>query len=225
MIPPVTKLQQRDTARLIPSKYSVTDDSVLTRIANDDDHLQILFELDGLANDRLRAQADQLPGIAAQELVTDTPYASIVNAAFCHANPTGARFNGPDRGAWYASFAAQTSLAEVHFHHALWLQETKHFFDSITYDTYLADFDATFHDIRNLPEFKDCLASDDYRKAQSLAVDLRDAGSAGVIYPSARADGDCIVCFQPKQVTNVRKTTTYRLTWSGEPQATITRET
>jgi len=80
--PPQTHIAQNDTARLIPSKYSPDEASVLTRIADDDGHLQTIFALDAAANDRLRAMADQLGGIAAAELVTDAPFASVINAAF-----------------------------------------------------------------------------------------------------------------------------------------------
>ena len=223
MTPPLTPLVVHDTARLIPSKYSSDEDSVLTRLADDNDHLDVIFALDHAANDRLRAQADLLPGIATSELVADVPYASIINAAFCHASPNGARFNGPDRGAWYAGFNVRTSLAEVSFHHALWLQETNYFYDSITYDTYLADFDGAFHDLRHQPAFADCLDPDDYRAAQALAADLFARNATGIIYPSARAAGDCIACFQPKAVANVRKEKRYRLTWSGAQTPDITQ--
>ncbi len=38
---------------------------------------------------------------------------SISNGAFSHPHPLGSRFNGPDRGAWYAAFDLSTSQAEV----------------------------------------------------------------------------------------------------------------
>lgn len=223
MTPATTQIDAQDTARLIPSKYSPDEASVLTRIADDDAHLSVIFALDDVANDRLRAAADQLTGISANELVTHVPYASVINAAFCHAGPTGARFNGPDRGAWYASLQVATSLAEVSFHHALALQQTGTFHDSITYDTYLADMCGTYHDLRH-DDFKDCLLPDDYRPAQALAADLLAKQATGVIYPSVRGPGDCIACFHPKQVENVRKSTRYRLTWAGSPEPETTIE-
>jgi hypothetical protein len=45
--------------------------------------------------------------------VFGVPNYRIVNAAFVHAHPLGSRFNGPDRGAWYAGFEVETSQAEV----------------------------------------------------------------------------------------------------------------
>jgi RES domain len=89
---------------------------VLARIADDDGHLRDIFDLDNATNDRLLAENNLLPGIGIHELVFGIPHYRIVNAAFCHAHPLGSRFNGPDRGAWYACFELETSQAEVAFH-------------------------------------------------------------------------------------------------------------
>ena len=113
--PATILVRANDTHRLIPSRYSLGDASVLGRIAENDADLAALFDLDGATNDRLIGQADLLPGIDARELLFGVPYASIVNAAFCHAHPLGSRFNGPERGAWYAAQALRTAQAEVIF--------------------------------------------------------------------------------------------------------------
>lgn len=118
-LPPILLVRQFDTHRLIPSKYSLAQDSVLTRIADDDAHLGDLFDLDAATNDRLLAENDILPGIGVHELVFGVPHYRIVNAAFTHAQPLGSRFNGPERGAWYAAFAIETAQAEVAFHKAV----------------------------------------------------------------------------------------------------------
>ena len=115
-IPETTLVRRYDSHRLIPSKYHVGGDSVLARIASDDAHLADIFDLDHATNDRLLAENRLLPGIGVHELVFGVPYYRIVNAAFTHAHPLGSRFNGPDRGAWYAAFAVETAQAEVAFH-------------------------------------------------------------------------------------------------------------
>ena len=114
-LPPVKPISQVDTHRLVPSKYLPNGDSVLTLIADDEAHLRAIFELDDATNDRLRGERGLLPGIGPDELLSGVPHASIVNATFCHAHPLGSRFNGPDRGAWYAGFELETSQAEVAF--------------------------------------------------------------------------------------------------------------
>ncbi|WP_119270930.1 RES family NAD+ phosphorylase [Taklimakanibacter deserti] len=221
-LPKVSLLRRYDTHRLIPSKYSQSGDSVLTRIADSDAHLRDIFELDHATNDRLLAENDLLPGIDTHELVFGVPYYRIVNAAFCHAHPLGSRFNGPDRGAWYAAFEVETAQAEVAFHKGVELAEVGWFHEEVTYDDYLADISAEFHDIRDDKAFADCLAPDSYVASQRLAQQLLAAGSLGVVYPSVRKpSGNCLACFRPTLVTNARKDATYVFRWEGQAEPIV----
>ena len=214
--PPLTAVRQLDTVRLIPSRYAVSDDSVLTRIAPDDATLAVIFDLDNATNDRLVAQANLRPGIGIDELVFGVPHYRIINAAFCHAHPLGSRFNGPDRGAWYAGTRPETALAEVIFHKSVALAEVNCFYDNISYDAYHADLASDFHDLRDQPDLRSCLDPDSYVDSQALADRLLEAGSAGIIYPSVRHEGGtCIACFRPAIVAHVRKYQRLRLIWSG----------
>lgn len=224
MTPLLHRVARKDTHRLISSKYSPKEDSVLALIANDDEHLKAIFDLDNATNERLLAERQLLPGISAQELVFGVPYASVVNASFTHAHPVGSRFNGPDRGAWYAAFELPTSQAEISFHKSVALAEIGRFHDEVTYDDYLADFNSDFHDLRKSPAYAACLAPDSYVESQKLAEDLLAAGSHGVVYPSVRrARGTCLACFVPALVTNIRKAHTYRFAWTGKPTPKITQ--
>ena len=221
-LPLASFIRRSDTHRLIPSKYTDSGDSVLARIANDSDHLADIFDLDNATNDRLLAEHELLPGIGIDELVFRIPYASIINAAFTHAHPLGSRFNGPDRGAWYAAFEVETSQAEVAFHNAVDLAEIERFDDEVTYDDYLADFRAEFYDIRDNQAFAEYLNPNSYVESQGLAERLLASGSLGIVYPSVRrARKTCIVCFRPALVTNVRRGKTYRFVWDGSPTPTI----
>ncbi len=221
--PPVSLVRQCDTHRLIPSKYSPGSTSVLLRIADSDKHLQNLFELDHATNERLWAENGFLPGIGSSELVFGIPNYRIINASFTHAHPLGSRFNGPDRGAWYAAFALKTAQAEVAFHKSIEYAEIGRFDDSITYDDYLADFSSSFHDLRHSPKFKFALNRDSYFASQALGERLLEAGSLGMVYPSVRhSGGTCVACFRPTLVTNVRKDKTYCFTWSDSPTPKIT---
>jgi RES domain-containing protein len=214
-LPPATLIRQFDTHRLIPSKYSPGGESVLVRIADDDRHLQDIFDLDNATNDRLKAENNLLPGIGVDELVFGVPYYRIVNAAFCHAQPLGSRFNGPDRGAWYAAFELATAQAEIAFHKSIELAEIGWAEESVTYDDYLADFSAELHDIREPRNFKRCLDPDSYVASQELAQQMLAEGALGIVYPSVRRPkGTCLACFRPALVMNVRKGETYRFSWN-----------
>src|SRR5712692_3902720 len=182
MTPPRTGLVRRnDTHRLIPSQSGEDGESALERIADDDAHLRDILELDHATDERVLAEGNRLAGIGIHELVFGVPQYQVVNAAFCHAHPLGSRFNGPDRGAWYAAFELETSQAEVAFHKAIELAEVNWFEEEITCDDYLADFSADLHDLRNDDRFADCLAPDSYVASQEVALRLLGAGSLGVI--------------------------------------------
>jgi RES domain-containing protein len=222
-LPPVTRVRRRDTHRLILSKYSPGGDSVLAEIAEDNQQLRDIFDLDGATNDRLLAENQRLPGIGVHELVFGFPYSSVVNASFTHAHPLGGRFNGPDRGAWYSAFELRTAQAEVAFHKTVQLAEVNRFVDEVTYDDYLADFNGAYNDLRTAPAFAAALNPDDYSVSQRLAEQLLDTGSAGVVYPCVRRPrGTCICCFRPALVTHVRKDARYRFQWAGSPTPVIT---
>lgn len=224
--PPTARLDRSATHRLISSRYRDDGASVLVRIAQDDVHLQDIFDLDHATNDRLLAENDLLPGIGIGELVFDVPRYRIINAAFCHARPDGSRFNGPDRGAWYAGFELETSQAEVIFHKTVALAEIDCFEDSVTYDDHLADFRSEFHDLRDAPAFEACLAPDSYVASQTLAAGLLKQGSAGIVYPSVRQPGGTnLVCFRPALVSNVGLGSTFRFTWRGDPTPLVELET
>ncbi len=213
-LPPVGLVRRYDTHRLVPSKYGESGDSVLVRIASGAGDLAAIFDLDNATNDRLLAENDLLPGIDSHELIFGIPYFRIVNAAFCHAHPLGSRFNGPDRGAWYAAFEIETALAEVAFHKRIELAEIGWGEEAVTYDDYLADFSAELHDIRGQAAFAASLDPDSYVASQALAERLLAAGSLGIAYPSVRRPpGDCLACFRPALVANVRKDATWRLSW------------
>ncbi len=197
IIPKLTSLRQFDTCRLIPSRFADVEDSVLAPLAEDGDVLRDLFELDNATNERLRGEYGGLPGIGVDELVFGVPNFRIINAAYTYPRPEGSRFNDGERGAWYCAFEVATSLAEITFHKTVEYQEIGRFDDSVTYQTLLADFTSTFHDIRGIESYGDCLDPTSYIESQKLADDLLNAGSMGVIYPSVRHDGG--VCLAPSR--------------------------
>lgn len=210
-LPPVTEIRLRTTHRLIPSKYSESG-TVLSRLTEDEKTLSELMQLDSATNDRLIGEEGKLPGIGVHELVYGIDYAHIVNAAFTHASPDGGRFNGSDRGAWYAGLERETSLVEVAFHKQRQLEEVNWPEEEIsTFDDYLADFTMPVHDLTAAKaQFKKYLRPEPipecYAEPQKLARELLARQSNGILYPSVRhAGGRCLVCFRPALVYNVRR--------------------
>lgn len=210
-LPSVTDVRLRTTHRLIPAKYSESG-TVLSRLTDDDKTLHELMQLDSATNDRLLGEEGLLPGISVHELVYGVDYGHIVNAAFTHAAPTGGRFNGNDRGAWYAGLERETALTEVAFHKQRQLEEVNWPEDEVsTFDDYLADFTMPVHDLTPArPQFTKYLRPDPipecYAEPQKLATELLAQRSNGILYPSVRrAEGHCLVCFRPALVYNVRR--------------------
>ncbi len=206
--PKLRNIERDDTHRLIPYRYSDRGRPILDRLAEGDNELlSDLTELEGATNDRLLGESGRLPGISTMELVSGFPLAHIVNAAFTHASPLGARFSNAARGAWYAAFEMETAHKEVVFHRLAELQEAGWTEEEVSpYIDYLADFRHDFHDIRGIRDFGDCLNPDSYADSQALGGKLLNSGSAGIVYPSVREkDGVCIACFRPPLVLNVRE--------------------
>jgi hypothetical protein len=226
VLPRLSDVSRNNTHRLIPFRYSDKDESVLARLTDDLDDLNALFELEGATNDRLLGEAGLLPGISVRELVFGLSYSHIVNAAFTHSRPLGNRFNGPERGAWYAAFSRQTSELEVAYHKSKELQEIKWQQEEIfIYVDFLADFRGRFHDIRDDRAFESCLDPAGYAASQRLARELLEAGSGGVVYPSVRHKaGTCIACFRPALVNNVRKGPQVSITFKNAFAPPVIRE-
>jgi hypothetical protein len=205
--PPLSYIQQNDTHRLIPARHADSEESVLARLAGRAQDLDALFELEGATNDRLIGEANLLPGITVHELVFGVSNWHIINGCFCHAAVGGSRFNGPDRGAWYAAYSLATSQIEVAFHFAQGLREVNwQEPETVVFRDYRADFNCQLHDLRQGSRYAAYLDPDDYGASQQLARQLLDKGSAGMVYPSVRHEGGtCIACFRPALVGNVRK--------------------
>ncbi|MDQ6700760.1 MAG: hypothetical protein M3Z36_11320, partial [Acidobacteriota bacterium] len=98
-MPPVTALHLKDTHRLVASRYPPV--GILDVVADWHD-LDLMFELEAWTNDRISTQLGYLHTIPRAEWVMGKPMSSVIMAAFCHPRAGGSRFNGPDRGSWYA---------------------------------------------------------------------------------------------------------------------------
>jgi len=211
------------THRLIPEKYSKAE-SVLETLKLPEQVLTELSELDAATNERKVAEGGRSVGIRPHELVFGVPEAHIVNAAFSHPGPDGARFSSSRRGAWYAGVEFETSVAEVTFHRRRFLRNVRHakFQGRHTFDyaDFLADFHGKFHYL-DADEQESCLQSGPipgcYRASQILAERLLYEGSLGMVYRSVRHPaGTCVVCFRPALVLNPQREALCRITLDTE---------
>jgi RES domain-containing protein len=211
-------LDQAGTHRLIPAKFAdKAGDSVLQTLPLPAEVLSDLSELDAATNERRVAERGGNPAIGPRELLFGVPEADIVNAAFTHPGPYGGRFNSAQRGAWYAGFELETSIAEVAFHRRRFLADARiHGPVALDYQEFLADFSGAFHTL-SAAERKDCLQPEPvpqcYGVSQALSNRLLFEGSNGIVYPSVRQpSGTCLACFRPALIFHPRRNQQLRLT-------------
>jgi hypothetical protein len=214
MEPQEILVRWKATARLVPSRFPVA--GLFDRVADAGD-LDAIFELEGWTNDRISAELGVINSVARDEWVVGQPMASVVMAAFCHPRPGGARFSDERRGAWYAARTIDTALVESIYQRTREIAEVGAFDTRMQVRLYLADFSARFHDIRSSADAA-LYSPDDYSASQRFARDLLHGGSNGVVYRSVRhSPGQCIACFRPPLVRNVRVGGHYEYRWDGGP--------
>jgi hypothetical protein len=216
----VTQVRLTDTCRLVPSLYPSV--GILDRVATPED-LPYIFELETWTNDRISTELGLLHRIPRDEWIVGRPMASVVMAAFCHPRSGGGRFNGSDRGAWYAGTELATAHAEIAYHRSRELAEIGVWETRMQFRLYLADFDCEFHDVRPRTPRNNLLHDpNSYEASQALARELLAAGANGVIYRSVRRrGGECVASFRPAQVGNVRTGAHYEYRWEGTASPNI----
>jgi len=199
--------------------------AVLASLVDDDDELDLLAEIEGATSSRLIAEERGISGLDANELVHDVPHAHFINASFAYAKPQQPnRFNGANRGAWYAALEVATCLAEVGYHLANALADAGDFNATVEYGELFCSLAGEFLDLRQAPS-NPSLDPDKWKAypiGNALADSARAAGLNGIIYPSVRhKGGTCIVALRPAAVQSVRQGAIYRMTWRGNPTPTL----
>ena len=198
---------------------------VLMPLVDSEDELAQLGEIEGATSARLMAQERGISGLAANELVYDVPHAHFINASFAYARPQQPnRFNGANRGAWYAALALQTCLAEVGFHLTNALADAGDFNATVEYAEMFCSLAGDFVDLRQRPQHPSLGAdiATAYPLGNVLADQARAEGLNGIIYPSVRHQGGtCLVALRPAAVQSVRQGDVYRMTWRGQPEPVI----
>jgi RES domain-containing protein len=191
-------------------------------LADNDDELALLAEIEGATSGRLIAEERGLGALTAAELVHGVPHAKFINASFAYAKPRQPmRFNPADRGAWYAALAVETCIREVGHHLTKALADAGDFNAVVEYGEMHASMSGVFVDLRGHPKH-DCLNPDPrvgYPAGNTVAAAARGAGHNGIIYPSVRhPGGTCLAALWPNVVQSVAQGAMHRLIWSGSPE-------
>lgn len=184
--------------RLIPSQFPPI--GLFDTVARAAD-LDAVMELVGWTNDRL--VAERLARLPRAEWVFGRANASIVMAAFLHAPVAGARFSGPDLGAWYAAARLETAIAEVGHHLRREAFARRLPMAARRYRAYRCRLEGRYRDIRGIddPALYD---SASYGASQMFGESLRAAGEDGIVYDSLRHAGGMAICaYRPSKVLDV----------------------
>ncbi len=183
----------------------------------------MMIELESWTNDRIRTELGILHRLPKSEWVNGRAFSSVIMAAFCHARPSGGRFNSRDRGAWYTALTLETAQAEIAFHRTKELAEVGVFETFVQMRAYYSDFEGEVHDARPAtPANEPYHHSESYTASQLLAAELLADGANGIVYRSVRHEtGECLACFRPKMVENVRPGLFYEFRWEGFPTPRI----
>jgi hypothetical protein len=179
-----------------------------------------LAEIEAATSGRLRAE-----GIGALA-PGGRPHAAFVNAAFAYFRPAERnRFNGPERGAWYAALAVGTALAEVAFHLGRELARVGEWRAVVEYAEMWASFAGAFVDLRGVTPAPAALDPDPaagYPAGNRLAQAAMAEGHNGIVWPAVRqAGGTCLVALWPHVVQSVAQGRVIRLTWAGGPDPAV----
>lgn len=190
------------THRLIASRFPTV--GVFDDLTSDPDDLRVAFILEGLTNDRRVGQRMNL--LPDEEIVTG-PGATLVMAAFLHADEAGGRFTDSRLGGWYASFELETAIAETMYHNQRRLRMSAGGFPNrIEIRELIVSVDTELVDVRGLQKARSELYRDaDYSASQAFASEIRwrksPAPENGIVFDSVRHKGGTNACiFRPSRV-------------------------
>ncbi len=215
-LPPLKRIRWNHAYRIVPSRFPPV--GVFDRIADPAD-LEALFALEALTNPRLRNAFGALQLVPPARRLSG-PGSTPVMAAFTHLDPQGSRFSDGSWGVFYAAHSVATAVEETVFHRQRFLAATTEPPCSIQMRCYRTSVDARLHDIRGGWAAAQDPAS--YTASVPLARTLREAGSNGIVYASARhRGGECLAAFYPDVVTACVQAQHLIYRWDGQRIAQV----
>lgn len=215
-LPPLKRIRWTHAYRIVPSRFPPV--GVFDRIADPAD-LDALFALEALTNPRLRDELGALQLVPPARRLSG-PGSTPVMAAFTHLDPQGSRFSDGTWGVFYAAHSVATAVEETVFHRQQFLAATAEPPCTLQMRCYRTAVDARLHDLRGGWAAEQDPAS--YTASVTLARTLRNAGSNGIVYASARQrDGECLAAFYPDVVAPCVQTQHLIYRWDGQRIAQV----
>jgi len=210
---PLSQVDWKSTARIVSSRFPPA--GLLDEVADPAD-LEIVFEIEGLTNPRLRNEAGDISLVPVEDRVSG-PGTTPIMAPFTHLNPDGTRFSDGSYGVYYASKDLDTAVKETIHHRERFLRYSHEPPIEIDQRIYYSDMNTELTDLR---PFRDTQPGwydpDSYAASQKLGSDLRQARGNGLVYSSVRHEGGaCIAVFRPCLLSPVTQGPHLTYVWDG----------
>ncbi|HEY1749575.1 MAG TPA: RES family NAD+ phosphorylase [Xanthobacteraceae bacterium] len=215
----------QNTHRLIASRWPTV--GVFDLVASPED-IAAALELEMLTNDRLAPTPERLHALPMDRWVVGVPNASIIMAAYLHADEKGSRFTTGELGGWYCSFDLVTSIRETVWHHTARLAHSEAgFHQTIQMRQLHAHADAEFDDVRGMRTTRpELYRPDNYEASQAFGAERRNAASNGICYDSVRHEGGTnLVIYRPALVLDVMQGDHFQYEWTGERDPRVSKLT
>jgi RES domain-containing protein len=215
-LPPIKRIRWSHAYRIVPSRFPPV--GVYDRIADPAD-LEAVFAIEALTNPRLREEAGLLQRIPKNRRISG-PGSTPVMAAFTHLNPEGSRFSDGSWGVFYAAHSVATAVEETVYHRQQFLAATAEPACDIEMRCYRTAITGKLHDLRGgWPQEH---SPDSYAASQTLARELRQRDSNGVVYDSARhPGGECVAVFYPDLIAPCVQSEHLIYRWDGRRIAMV----
>jgi hypothetical protein len=206
---------------------------VFDDLTSDAEDLRAAFILESLTNDRLTVK--RLGLLPDSEIISGPSGsgASMVMAAFLHADEAGGRFSDGRLGAWYASFELETAFAETLYHNTRRLRlSVGGFPNRIQMRELIAVIDCELVDVRGLQDAKpELYRNTDYSASQAFAAELRfrtsETPESGVVFDSVRRVGGTNICvFWPSKIPlPITQGGHFEYQWDAKGDVSVTKIT
>ena len=210
----ISRVRWRNYHRIINSAFPPKD--LFDDIAEPEDWA-LICSGESKTNPRISESAGSLDLIPIERRVTG-PGANYVMAPFTHISTDRVgRFHDGTFGAFYAANKFATAVIETAFHYGKFYRSTQEAPGWIVEMRELIGvIDAKLVDIR-VGVHKAILNPNDYKKSQAFAVEVRDNGLEGIIYPSVRdSSGECFAAFYPDTMKIPKQGKHLSYHWNGE---------
>jgi hypothetical protein len=191
---PLCKVEWKGAVRIIRSIYPPID--LFEDIADPADW-PLLISAEQKTNPRIMESIGNLDLVPEDRRVGGDG-ASYLMAPFTHVSPDrSSRFSDGTFGVLYAGNTFEVALFETVHHHAIFMARTNEAPGwTSQFREIVLNIDTRLHDLRE--QQGAIMDPNDYTASQALAMQLRQGGSNGVLYPSVRHEGgQCAGLFYP----------------------------